>query len=127
MKKAKNMCAFLGKDTEVEGVLSFKGAAKLDGIYKGEISAAGSLFIGETADIESEIHASSVTVSGKVRGTIRADDKIEISASGRVYGDIQAPSVMIHPGAVFEGNCLTFKPEQANDLNFVEGDGKADL
>ncbi len=115
IKKQQNVCAFLGEDTETEGDLSFKGTARIDGTYKGEISAEGNLIIGEKADIESDIHTRSIVVSGKIRGTIRATEKIEISSSGRVYGDIQAPNLVIHPGAIFEGNCLIFKPNQIDN------------
>ncbi len=115
IKKQKNVCAFLGEDTETEGVLSFNGTARIDGAYKGEIAAEGSLIIGESADIESDIHTHSIVISGKIRGTIRATEKIEISSSGRVYGDIQALNLIIHPGAIFEGNCLIFQPSQMDN------------
>jgi len=32
---------------------------------------------------------------------------VEILSSGRVYGDIWAPIVVVKKGAIFEGNCLT--------------------
>ncbi len=115
LKKQPNVCAFLGEDTETEGDLSFNGTARIDGTYKGKISAEGNLIIGETADIESDIHTRRIVVSGKIRGKIRATEKIEISPSGRVYGDIQAPDLMIHPGAIFEGNCLIFQPNQMDN------------
>jgi len=114
-KKQQNVCAFLGEDTETEGELSYKGTARIDGAYKGEITAEGSLIIGETADIESDIRTRSIVVSGKIRGSIRATEKIEISPSGRVYGDIQAPNLVIHPGAIFEGNCLIFRSNQMDN------------
>lgn len=115
LKKQQNVSAFLGEDTETEGELSFHGTARIDGAFKGEISSEGSLIIGETADIESNIHTRSIGISGKIRGTIRATEKIEISTSGRVYGDIQAPNLIIHPGAIFEGNCLIFQPNQMDN------------
>ena len=113
-RKTKDVCAFLGQDTELDGKLSFKGTARLDGIYRGEIAAAGSLVIGATAQIESDMRVSSIVVGGSIKGSIQAEAKIEIAASGRVYGDIQAPNIMIHPGAIFQGNCLTFQPPQTN-------------
>jgi len=32
---------------------------------------------------------------------------MEILSSGKVYGDIWAPVVVVKKGAIFEGNCLT--------------------
>jgi cytoskeletal protein CcmA (bactofilin family) len=44
-------------------------------------------------------------VSGEIRGNIVASDRIEIHAPGKVFGNIQAPTVIIDEGVVFEGNC----------------------
>ena len=66
IKKEKKVCAYLGEDTEIEGDLSFNGTARIDGAYKGEISAEGRLIVGETADIESAIRTRGILVSGKI-------------------------------------------------------------
>ena len=35
------------------------------------------------------------------------EERIENLSSGKVYGDIWAPVVVVKKGAIFEGNCLT--------------------
>ena len=117
MKKRKNqITAFLGRDTEFEGNLSFKGMVRIDGRFKGEINTEGTLIVGETAVIDSDIHASNIIISGEVRGHIVAGEKIEILSPGKVFGDIEAPSVTINTGVIFEGNCQTQeRDEVVND------------
>lgn len=117
MKKRKNqITAFLGRDTEFEGNLSFKGMVRIDGRFKGEINTEGTLIVGETAVIDSDIHATNVIISGEIRGYIVAKEKIEIFSPGKVFGDIEAPSVIINTGVIFEGNCQTQKrDEMVND------------
>jgi cytoskeletal protein CcmA (bactofilin family) len=106
MKKIKDQInAFLGKDTEFQGKLSFTGAVRIDGRFKGEIFTEGTLILGEAAVVESDIEASHIIISGEVRGNILAKSRIEIHAPGRVFGNIQAPVVTIDEGVVFEGNC----------------------
>ena len=105
MKKREGINAFLGKDTEFEGTLSFKGAVRVDGRFKGEILTDGTLIVGQTAFIESDIHVSHIVISGEIRGNIEADHKIEIHAPGKVFGNIQAPLIVIDEGVIFEGNC----------------------
>ena len=113
MKKRKNqITAFLGRDTEFEGNLSFKGMVRIDGRFKGRINTEGTLIVGETAVIDSDIHASSVIISGEVRGNIDAGEKIEIISPGKVFGDIDAPSVTINTGVIFEGNCQIQKKDK---------------
>jgi cytoskeletal protein CcmA (bactofilin family) len=111
MKNRDQINAFLGKDTEFEGKLSFKGAVRIDGRFTGEIFTDGTLIAGESAVIKSEIHVSHIIISGEIRGNIIADKRIEIHAPGKVYGNIQAPVVVIDEGVIFEGNCRMQKAE----------------
>ena len=106
MKKARDQInAFLGKDTEFEGKLSFTGAVRIDGRFRGEIFTEGTLIVGESANIESDIQASHIIISGEVHGNVAAKDRIEIHSPGKVFGNIQAKTVTIDEGVVFEGNC----------------------
>ena len=105
MKKRDEINAFLGRNTEFEGRLSFNGAVRIDGSFMGEIFTEGTLIVGESANIESNIHVSHIIISGEIRGNIIADNRIEIHAPGKVFGNIQAPIVIIEEGVIFEGNC----------------------
>jgi cytoskeletal protein CcmA (bactofilin family) len=115
VKKRNEINAFLGRDTEFEGKLSFSGAVRLDGRFTGEIFTEGTLIVGESAVIESDIHASHIIISGEIRGNIAADDRIEIHAPGKVFGNIQAPTVVIDEGVVFEGNCRMQRIHETDD------------
>ena len=105
MKRTETMIAFLGKGTEYEGRLTFNGTVRLDSHFKGEISAVGTLIIGEGATVEADIHISHIIISGEIHGNIIADQRIEIHPPGKAFGDIQAPTVVIDEGGIFEGNC----------------------
>jgi cytoskeletal protein CcmA (bactofilin family) len=96
--------AFLGKDTEFEGKLSFTGAVRMDCRFKGEILSGGTLIVGESAVIESDVHVSQIVVSGEVRGNIVAD-RVEIRAPGKVIGNIRSPVLVIEEGVLFDGSC----------------------
>ncbi|HDZ91360.1 MAG TPA: polymer-forming cytoskeletal protein [Deltaproteobacteria bacterium] len=116
MKKRKDqIAAFLGPDTKFKGDISFEGLVRVDGRFKGGIKGEGTLIVGETALIDSDIHASKVIVSGQVRGRIVAEERIEILSPGRVFGDIEAPSVTIDTGVVFDGNCQTQSMDRAGN------------
>lgn len=116
MKKMKDQInAFLGKSTEFEGKLSFTGAVRIDGRFRGEIFTEGRLIVGETALIESDIHACEIIVSGEVSGNIEAENRIEIHAPGKVIGNMQAPIITIAEGVIFEGNCRMQNQEKNPD------------
>ena len=106
MKKPKDeINAFLGKDTEFEGKLSFTGAVRLDGKLSGEIFSSGTLIVGESAIIKSQIHVADMIISGEVHGDIFAEKKIEINVPGKLFGNIQTPKLVIEEGVIFEGSC----------------------
>ena len=115
MKNRDSINAFLGKDTEFEGKLSFKGSVRVDGHFTGEIFTEGTLIVGQSAVIKSDIHVSHIIISGEIRGNIIADERIEIHAPGKVIGNIQAPAVVIEEGVIFEGNCRMQKVDQDKD------------
>ena len=97
--------AFLGKDTEFEGKFSFTGAVRIDGKFSGEIESSGTLIVGESATITSQIHVADMIISGEVNGDIFAENKIEINVPGKLFGNIQTPKLVIEEGVIFEGNC----------------------
>ena len=106
MKKPKDeINAFLGRDTEFEGKFSFAGSVRIDGKLSGEIYSNGTLIVGESAVIKSQIHVADMIISGEVHGDIFAENKIELNVPGKLFGNIQTPKLVIEEGAVFEGNC----------------------
>jgi cytoskeletal protein CcmA (bactofilin family) len=119
MKKLKDeINAFLAENTEFEGKLSFTGAVRIDGKFSGEIFSGGTLIVGESAIIKSQIHVADMIISGEVHGDVFAENKIEINVPGKLFGNIQTPKLVIEEGVVFEGNCKMkdLGKEPAKDL-----------
>ena len=120
MTKKDEINAFLGKNTDFEGKLSFGGTVRIDGHFKGKIISEGTLIVGETAVIESEVHVSHIMISGEVRGNILASKRIEIHAPGKVFGTICAPAVLMDEGVVFEGSCTMQNAGTPEEKTLVE-------
>ena len=106
--------AYLDRGSKISGKLTFDGPARIDGEVDGEIIAKDSINIGETAVVTAQIKAASIVVAGKVSGDITGSQKIEIRPSAKVVGNLAAPLLVIHEGALFEGHC-TMQPEVARD------------
>ena len=115
MKKREKISTFLGKDAEFEGKLTFHGVVRIDGQFKGEISAIGNLFVGRDGRVEAKIHISSIVILGEVHGNIIADERIEVHAPGKVLGNIQAPCIVIKEGAIIAGNCRMHQGEETDE------------
>jgi cytoskeletal protein CcmA (bactofilin family) len=96
---------FLDKDTEIVGDIRFKDNFRIDGVFKGKILSGNGLIIGESGEVEAEIEVNSISINGRVKGSIKAKEKIEIFERGRVSGTIVAPKLIVEEGAFFQGSC----------------------
>jgi cytoskeletal protein CcmA (bactofilin family) len=74
------------------------------GRVEGSLTARESVFIAEEADVEAVIRAATVTVAGNVRGSVYCDERFEVLPNGKVAGDIHAPAIAIHDGAIVAGD-----------------------
>ncbi len=115
MKKNQQVVTFLGKDTAFEGKLSFNGSIRIDGHFKGEIEAQGNLIVGEEGMVEADMHLAYIVIRGEVHGNIVADQRVDIRAPGKVFGNIEAPAVVIDEGVIFEGQTKMYRAKEAGD------------
>jgi cytoskeletal protein CcmA (bactofilin family) len=105
MKKSGDLNGFLDKGSSFRGELEFEDTIRIDGRFNGKISSKNELIVGEAAHVEGEVHVGLIAISGTVEGKIVAARKIEIHRTGKVYGNIVTPVLVIEEGAVFEGEC----------------------
>jgi cytoskeletal protein CcmA (bactofilin family) len=94
---------FLDLGTSFTGELSFEGTFRIDGEFHGSIVTNDLLVVGPRATIYADIKAGEARIHGSVFGNISGSRRIEISATGKVRGEVQAPQLVIEEGAVFEG------------------------
>jgi cytoskeletal protein CcmA (bactofilin family) len=100
---AANLSAFIDQGSEFEGKLTFKDTVRVDGCFRGEITSQNTLVVGETGEIMATVRSRNVIVSGTVTGNIFASERIVLHKTARVEGDIEAGSMAIEEGAVFNG------------------------
>lgn len=96
---------FIDRDSEIIGDIKFKENFRIDGIFKGKILSGNGLIIGETGEVEADIDVVTIAINGRVKGSIKAKERIEIFSKGRVIGSVSAPKLIIEDGAFFQGSC----------------------
>lgn len=101
----------LESDAEFEGKLTFEGVVQINGKFRGEIFSNGLLIVGEGGEVDANIDVGGVIISGTVRGTVLAKQKIEMLPPARVFGDINSPALVVSEGAVYEGRCSMGQPK----------------
>ncbi|OGQ50808.1 MAG: hypothetical protein A3J24_01730 [Deltaproteobacteria bacterium RIFCSPLOWO2_02_FULL_53_8] len=100
-----DLIGFIGKGMVVEGRLSFADTVRIDGVFKGEIDATGTLVVGESGRVEGQVRVGSAVVTGEIKGTLSALTRVELKSPGRMLGEMHTPNLIIGDGAIFEGTC----------------------
>ena len=86
-----------------QGKLTGAGGVRIEGAYDGEIELDGLLVISPTGRVTCpQLRAKTVIIAGALRGDIMAE-KVEIRASGRVWGDVVAEAISTEEGAFLRG------------------------
>jgi len=84
----------------VKGEINGKEDLFVDGEVHGKIRLeAGKLTIGPDGRVMADVDAREVVVRGEVRGKIQGHDRVQIAATGRVYGEIITRLISIEEGA----------------------------
>ncbi len=97
----------VGAGATFNGLLSFRGAARVDGEVSGEVVAAGMLHISERAVVRARIEVDELIVDGRLEGDAVARQRIELGPSARVVGTLRAPRLLLADGCQVQGRCET--------------------
>src|ERR1700704_2167938 len=96
---------FLDHGSHFQGELTFEETFRIDGRFEGKIRSGSELILGDTADVNAEIHVGRLSVNGKLQGEVQATERIELLARSRVLATLAAPILKVEEGAFFQGSC----------------------
>jgi cytoskeletal protein CcmA (bactofilin family) len=101
--QSERVTSVLGSGTIWKGSLSGSGGIRIEGAFEGDIALRGLLVVGATGRVTCpHLRASVVIIAGAVRGDITAE-KVEIRATGRVWGDVVTAAFSTEEGAFLRG------------------------
>lgn len=95
----------IGDNAKIEGVISTMDSTRVDGSLEGKILSESSVIVGESGTVKGDILAVEILVAGTVYGNLTAKEKIELTSTGKVLGDMVTKTLVIDEGASFKGNC----------------------
>lgn len=97
--------AVIGKTIKIKGTISGEENLIIEGQVDGSVDLPkNDLTIGESGKVTADLDAKVVKVDGQVTGDISGAEKVIISKSGTVKGNIVAPRVTLEDGAKFKGS-----------------------
>ena len=95
----------LSQDIDFSGTLNFEKPFLIRGRLSGDIIARGILVVDEEAVVEANINASKVIIRGSVKGNVLASEKVEVTITGKLVGNVTAPEIFMETGCIFNGRC----------------------
>jgi cytoskeletal protein CcmA (bactofilin family) len=97
--------ASIGPSIHFKGELTGEEGLIIDGKVEGTIDLKGNqLIIGTNGDIKADVYAQTIIVNGSLTGELHGKEKVHISKTGKVNGNIIAPRVSLEDGAKFKGS-----------------------
>jgi cytoskeletal protein CcmA (bactofilin family) len=96
--------AFLDEESEIEGRYTCAGTVVFDAKFSGEITSKDTLIIGERGVVHANVQGVNLVVRGELVGDVFASARVELKATARVIGNIEAPVIVMEEGAIHEGH-----------------------
>ena len=112
-----DLTAFIDEGSEIEGKYTFNGTVMLNGKFSGEINSSDTLIIGEKGVVNATVRAGIVLINGEIIGNVFATERVELRGTARVYGDVEAPVIVVDEGVLFEGHCKNTKGRSADGVS----------
>jgi cytoskeletal protein CcmA (bactofilin family) len=90
----------IGKQVAIEGGIQGSEDLVIEGTVRGSIELEKfHLTVGPKGKVEAEIRAGNVTVSGQLKGNIKALDRVDITKDADFSGEIKAKRISVEDGA----------------------------
>lgn len=103
----------IAQGTTIQGDIISPGDLRIEGSLNGTIKVKGKVVIGETGNVEGQVHCQSADISGNAKMKLDASELTTLRATSKFVGDINTKKISIEPGAIFSGTCKMGPSETA--------------
>jgi cytoskeletal protein CcmA (bactofilin family) len=98
-----SVISIIGPGMRVIGDCDTEGSIRIEGEVRGAVRAGKAVVIGRDGLVQGDVHTQDAVVSGTVLGSVIAASRLELQATSRIDGDIQARRLQLEEGAVLNG------------------------
>jgi cytoskeletal protein CcmA (bactofilin family) len=96
--------ANIGRATTITGNIVAEEDLEIHGTVEGSVRLVEhQVTVGSEGVVKASVEANIVLVHGKITGDVTAADLVEVKPGGIVGGDVKAPRLIMHDGAVIVG------------------------
>ena len=107
------LLTIVGQQARLEGKLEIADSIQIECEVGGDLAVGGKLVIGEHGVVTADVRTVDAVIKGRFDGNMVASGNVEITATGRVSGNIETDSLVISPGGFFNGNVAKIHEHEA--------------
>lgn len=97
--------SLIGSGTSLKGDITSNGDLRIDGTLIGNIICSSKIIIGANGVVEGDISGITADIMGKVTGTIKVKELLQLKSNCQVNGNLHSAKLQIEPAANFNGQC----------------------
>lgn len=100
---AENVISIIGPGMKVVGDCDVDGSIRIEGTVQGNVRAGKSVVVGKDGVVEGDISTQDAVIAGRIRGSLRAESRLEVQATSRIEGEVMAARIQLEEGAHLNG------------------------
>jgi len=102
---AQGGASIIASGTTLKGDITSNGDIRIDGTLQGNVHCTAKVVIGSNGVVEGDISGQQADIMGKVNGTIKVKELLQLKGGSLVSGNLYAGKLQIEPSANFNGQC----------------------
>lgn len=91
--------------SKIVGNITADSDYRIDGLIEGDLQCTGKVVIGEAGKVKGTIGCQNAEIFGMMEGKITCREQLSLRASGKISGDVVTKTLIVEPGALFNGTC----------------------
>ena len=109
--------SLIGSGTSLKGDITSNGDLRIDGTLVGNIICTSKVIIGANGVVEGDISGQTADIMGKVSGTIKVKELLQLKSNCLVNGNLYSAKLQIEPAANFNGQCHMIQEPPGSKTN----------
>ena len=97
--------SLIAAGTTLKGDITSNGDIRIDGTLLGNMQCTAKVITGANGVVEGDITGQQADIMGKVTGTIKVKELLQLKGGSVVSGNLHASKLQIEPSANFNGQC----------------------
>ena len=102
----------IGPDDFFDGRYRSERGVRIQGNARGSIESRQYIFVEGGAQVEADLSAEDITISGDFKGKISCRRRLEVTGTGKIQGQVQTALLVVQEGGAIDGE-LHMRVDQA--------------